>query len=89
LLTQLIKVTLPSIEDIHKSIASLPLEILAKVAPFADSAKGVKEVQGDTINKLYDMIRTVNQKISELAETYLQKKEKQGKAPEKSMPKIA
>ena len=65
-----------STEEIHKSISNLPFEILTKIAPFSDAIENMKEIQRNTIGKVYDMIRTVNEQVGEIADNILKKKEK-------------
>jgi len=79
-------------EDVTKSIAGLPFETLAKIGPLADSINGLKELQDESIGKVYDMIRSVNQQVNELADNMLEKvekKETKGEDTEKAKPKAA
>jgi len=64
-----------STEEIHKSISNLPFEILTKVAPFSDTIENMKKVQTNTLGKMYDMIRTVNEQVGEYADSLLKEKE--------------
>jgi len=67
-----------SMEEVHSTIANLPFEILEKVEPVAETSNGIKEFQERTAGKVYDMIRSVNQQVNEIAETFLPKKVEQG-----------
>jgi len=49
---------------------------LTKIAPFSDAIENMKEIQRNTIGKVYDMIRTVNEQVGEIADNILKKKEK-------------
>ena len=66
-----------SIEGIHKSLAGLPLDIMAKFGAFENTANSIKDIQEESIGKVYDMTRSMNQQIGELADTILPKKEEE------------
>ncbi len=71
-----------SVEDIHKSIAALPLEALEGIEGIGESAKGIKEIQQKTIGGVYDIIRSVNNKVAEIAEEIISKVEKKDETGE-------
>jgi len=60
-----------TVEDIHKSIADLPLKILEESELLKGTAKEVQRVQDHTIGKIYDVIRGINQEVGTLASTLL------------------
>lgn len=60
-----------TVEDIHKSIADLPLRILEKSEVLRGPAKEVRRVQDHTIGAIYDVIREINQQVGTLASTLL------------------
>ena len=62
-----------SVEDVHKKIAGLPLDFIAKIGLIHDQAEQVKELQENTIGSIYDTIRMVNEKSGEYAEELLSK----------------
>ena len=62
-----------SVEDVHKKIAGLPLDFIAKFGILHDQAEQVKELQENTIGSIYDTIRMVNEKSGEYAEELLLK----------------
>jgi len=66
-----------SVEQIHKTIANMPLDVLEKIAPISPAVKEVKRVQDATIGNVYETIRTVNQKVGEIANDLLSKIEKE------------
>ena len=72
-----------SVEDIHKSIAALPLEVLESIEGLEESAKGIKEIQQKSIGGVYDIIRKVNSKVSEIADEIISKVEKKDEGEEK------
>ena len=58
-----------SVEEVHRSIAAMPLEALKKVAPGpATLAQGV---QDQTIGAVYDAIRGLNEQASQIAQKLL------------------
>ena len=65
-----------SVEEVHKSIAALPLEALESIKGLEEPAKGIKEIQQKTIGGVYDIIRQVNTKVAEIAEEIISKVEK-------------
>jgi len=65
-----------SVEDVHKSIAALPLEVLEGIEGLEEPAKGIKEIQQKTIGGVYDIIRKVNSKVAEIADDIISKVEK-------------
>lgn len=58
-----------SVEEVHRSIAAMPLEALKKVAPGpATMAQGL---QDQTIGTVYDAIRSLNEQAGQVAERLL------------------
>ena len=62
-----------SVEEVHRSIAALPFEVLERIEPLAASAKTVKDLQQQSIGFVYETIRTVNRMAGEIAEQLLQR----------------
>ncbi|MBI3785964.1 MAG: hypothetical protein HY270_21435 [Deltaproteobacteria bacterium] len=60
-----------TVEEIHKSIAALPLTILEESDLLRGPAKEAKRVQDHTIGAIYDVIREVNQQVGTLASELL------------------
>jgi uncharacterized membrane-anchored protein YhcB (DUF1043 family) len=60
-----------TVEEIHKSIADLPLRILEESDLLKEPAKEVRRVQDHTIGAIYDLIREINQQVGTLASTLL------------------
>jgi histone H3/H4 len=54
-------------EEIHKAVADLPLEVLAKLDIFKESAKDVRRVQDASIGAIYDVVHRVNREVAKLA----------------------
>ena len=60
-----------SLEEVHKSIANMPLDFLEKIGPIKGTVEGVKEIQANTIGNVYESIRLVNEKAGEIASRLL------------------
>ncbi|HVL00159.1 MAG TPA: hypothetical protein VM553_10120 [Dongiaceae bacterium] len=56
-----------TVEDVHKSIADLPFEVLEKSGLLDDDTQQLRERSQQTIGAVYGKIREVNQKVGELA----------------------
>jgi hypothetical protein len=55
-----------SVEEIHKTIANLPLDLLERLDP-----KGARKVQEARIGAMYDLIRKVNEEVAKIAQDLL------------------
>ena len=60
-----------TVEEIHKSIADLPLKMLEESELLRGSAKEVRRVQDHTIGAIYDVIRGINREVGTLASELL------------------
>lgn len=60
-----------TVEDVHKKIASMPLQALQGVAPLADAAKQVDDLSQAGIGAVYDALRTVNEQVGSIASQLL------------------
>lgn len=58
-------------EDIHKAVADLPLEMIAKLDGFEDALKDVRRLQKESIGAIYDLVRRVNHDVTKLADEML------------------
>jgi len=67
-----------TVEEIHKSIAALPLKILEESGLLRGPAKKVKRVQDQTIGAVYNLIRDVNEKVGAFASELLPAAAKRG-----------
>jgi len=68
-----------TVEEIHRSIAQMPLDVLAKLDVFEQTVKDVRKVQETSIGAIYDLIRKVNQEVGKLAVELLDGREKRAK----------
>jgi hypothetical protein len=60
-----------TVEDIHKSIADLPLKVLEESDVLRGPAKEVRRIQDHTIGAIYDLIRGINERVGTLASELL------------------
>ena len=57
-----------SVEEIHKSIAALPLKVLEELGVLPHAAREIEKVQDHSIAAVYDALRKINDEI--LRSTY-------------------
>jgi len=78
-----------NVEEIHKSLAGKPFEVLKKIKLSGSAVEKLGDFQDQTIGNVYEFIRTLNEKIGEIATELLKKieKDKGAKKPKKSTPK--
>jgi hypothetical protein len=60
-----------SVEEVHKKIAGMPFDFVAKIGPLQESVDQVKAFQDNTIGAIYNAIRLVNAKAGDYAEEIL------------------
>ncbi|MBT3983882.1 MAG: hypothetical protein HOE90_21175 [Bacteriovoracaceae bacterium] len=65
-----------TVEEVHKAIASLPLDVLSTIDGLEKPAKSIKDIQEITIGGVYDIIRNVNGKVSQIATEIIDKIDK-------------
>jgi hypothetical protein len=58
-------------EDIHKAVADLPLEMIARFDGFEDALEDVRRVQKESIGAIYDLVRRINRDVTQLADDVL------------------
>ena len=63
-----------SVEEIHRSIADLPLTVLERLGLFERVTEEVRRVQEVSIGAIYDLIRDVNHQVAQLAEEVLEER---------------
>ena len=56
-----------TVEEVHKSIADLPLKVLEELELLKKPVKEVRRVQDRSIGAVYDLIRGINQQVGKLA----------------------
>ena len=63
-----------TVEDIHKSIANLPLKVLEEIKVLKKPIKEVRRVQDNSIGAVYDLIREINRRVGKLAADMLRRR---------------
>jgi len=56
-----------TVEQVHLEIANLPFKKLEEMGTYEDEAKSAQKLQTRSISSIYDLIRTVNQKVGDFA----------------------
>ena len=72
-----------SVEEIHRSIANLPLDVLERLDVFKETVKDVRKVQDTSIGAIYDLIHKVNREVGKLASEMLGRRAPRKAAPRK------
>lgn len=62
-----------SVEQIHRQIANMPLDFLAKIEQLEGPVSQAKEFQDKTIGSIYETIHNINAKAGEIATELLAK----------------
>ena len=75
-----------SVEEVHKRIAAMPFDLLAKISPLKESVEQMKAMQDNTIGAIYDAIRLVNSKAGEYAEAILSRRQSDSEAQTEDKP---
>ena len=65
-----------NVEEIHKSLAGKPFKILKKVRLSGTAVEKLGDFQDQSIGNVYEFIRSLNEKIGEIATELLKKIEK-------------
>jgi hypothetical protein len=73
-----------SVEEIHRSIASMPLDVLERLDLFKETVKDVRKVQDTSIGAIYDLIHKVNHEVGKLAVEMLRPPAARKVAPRKA-----
>jgi len=58
-------------EEIHKSIADLPLEVLEEVEPLKRLVKRVRKAQERSISAVYELVRGINEEVARVTRDVL------------------
>ena len=53
-------------EDIHKSVADLPLDLLGRLTSLETTLEPVRDGQARSIAAVYDLVRQVNARVRQL-----------------------
>ena len=71
-------------EEIHKSIADLPLKVLDTVEFLKKPVKEVRRIQDRSIGAVYDLIRGINEQVGALADDVLNRRRRAAKGRKSS-----
>ena len=63
-----------TVEEVHKSIADLPLKMLEGVEFLKKPVKEMRRVQDRSIGAVYDLIRGINEQVAKLATDVLSRR---------------
>ena len=78
-----------TVEEIHKAIADLPLEVLERLDLFKETARNVRKIQDTSIGAIYDAISKVDREVARLATEILQRSPKKARPrPKAARPKV-
>lgn len=55
-------------EEIHRSIANIPLDLLGRVENLEDTIESVRRLQDRSISAVYDLVRGINREVGRLAD---------------------
>jgi hypothetical protein len=72
-----------TVEEIHRSIAALPLDVLERLDLFKETVKDVRKVQDTSIGAIYDLVHKVNREVGKLAQELLERPAAGKAAPRK------
>ena len=76
-LTDLVQATVESgantAEEVHRSVANLPLDIAERIHLIEGPVKELRRVQNESIGAIYDLVRAVNQRLGKFAAELLEK----------------
>ena len=72
-----------TVEEIHRSIANLPLDVLERLDVFKETVKDVRKVQDTSIGAIYALIHKVNGEVGKLATEMLRRPAPRKAAPRK------
>ena len=63
-----------TVEEVHRSIADLPLKMLDNIALLKKPVKEIRRVQDRSIGAVYNLIRDVNGQVGSLASGFLNRR---------------
>ncbi len=66
-----------SVEEVHQAIAAMPLDVLESIEVLEEPAKNIKEIRKKTIGGVYNIIRTINEKVADIADDIINRVEKE------------
>jgi predicted RNase H-related nuclease YkuK (DUF458 family) len=67
-----------TVEEIHKSIADLPLKLLEETELFRKAAREVRHAQDRAIGAIYDLVRDTNHRVAKLVSELIDRQSRGG-----------
>ena len=70
-------------ENVHRSVLDLPFEMLARTGVLeggSENEERLREVTGQTVGAIYDLVRDINHRVTSLATGLLEDREPHGRA---------
>jgi hypothetical protein len=67
-----------TIEEIHKSIADLPLKLLEESELLRKPAREVRRLQDRAIGAIYDVVRDANRRVAKLVSDLIERQTSRG-----------
>ncbi len=67
-----------TVEEIHKSIADLPLKLLEESELLRKPVREVRRLQGRTIGAIYDVVRNTNRRVAKLVSDLVERRATRG-----------
>ena len=64
-----------TVEQVHRSIASMPFDVLEKVDALQKPIGKAREIHDQTLGNIYETIRLLNDRAGEIARTLLKGKD--------------
>lgn len=77
-----------TVEEIHKAIADLPLDVLERLDLFKQTARNVRRIQDTSIGAIYDLIRKIDREVARLAADVLERSPKARSRPKAVRSKV-
>lgn len=60
-----------TVEQVHRSIASMPFDVLERIDAIATPVNKAREVHDQTVGNIYETIRLLNDRAGEIARNLL------------------
>ncbi|MGQ0697418.1 MAG: hypothetical protein ACT4PZ_04165 [Panacagrimonas sp.] len=56
-----------TVEQVHRSIASMPFDVLEKIDALQEPVNKVRDIHDQTVGNIYETIRLLNDRVGEIA----------------------
>lgn len=64
-----------TVEQVHRSIASMPFDLLEKIDALQKPVGKAREIHDETVGNIYETIRLLNDRAGDIARTLLKGKD--------------